>query len=91
MSIRRLAGFIVHAETVSGAKEVRASPFAAQCEAGNVRLVQGGWCATFIEELISFPSGAHDDQVDAAAGAFNKLAAPRPAMSVLAQAAARGW
>lgn len=90
-SIRNLAGFTVHAETVSGSKEVRAGPLAAQCEAGNVRLVQGGWCARFIEELISFPSGAHDDQVDAAAGAFNKLAAPRGTMSVLAQAAVRGW
>lgn len=49
-------------------------PLAAQCEAGNVRLVKGAWNRDFIEELCSFPMGAHDDQCDAAAGAFNKIA-----------------
>jgi predicted phage terminase large subunit-like protein len=73
-SVSRLAGFNVHAEPVTGAKDVRAAPFAAQCEAGNVRLVRGAWCASYIDELVSFPSGVHDDQVDASAGAFNKLA-----------------
>lgn len=90
-SVRSLAGFTVHAEPVTGAKDVRAMPFAAQCEAGNVRLVRGAWNGAFIDELMSFPSGAHDDQVDAAAGAFNKLAAPRKPGGILAQAAAKGW
>lgn len=73
-SIRNLAGFNVRAEPVTGAKDVRAAPFAAQCEAGNVRLVRGPWNASYIDELLTFPSGAHDDQVDASSGAFNKLA-----------------
>lgn len=92
VSVRNLAGFNVHAEPVTGAKEVRAAPFAAQCEAGNVRLVRGEWCSTFIDELTSFPSGAHDDQVDAVAGAFAKLTlgARRPA-GIVVQAAAKGW
>lgn len=90
-SVRSLSGFTVHAEPVTGAKDVRAAPFAAQCEAGNVRLVRGAWNGAFIDELLSFPSGAHDDQVDAAAGAFNKLAAPRKPGGILVQAAAKGW
>jgi len=90
-SVRSLAGFTVHAEPVTGAKDVRAMPFAAQCEAGNVRLVRGAWNGAFIDELMSFPSGTHDDQVDAAAGAFNKLAAPRKPGGILVQAAAKGW
>lgn len=77
-SVRRLAGFTARAEPVTGAKEVRAAPFAAQCEAGNVRLVRGAWNAAFIDELATFPAGAHDDQVDAVAGAFNKLALDPP-------------
>ena len=73
-SVRMLAGFDAHAEPVSGDKETRARPFAAQCEAGNVRLLAGGWNAALLDELASFPTGRHDDQVDGASGAFNKLA-----------------
>jgi hypothetical protein len=48
--------------------------FSAQAEAGNVRIVNGKWNTEFLEELTSFPEYKHDDQVDAATGAFNKLA-----------------
>lgn len=73
-SIANLAGFRVQAELASGDKEVRAQPFADQCEAGNVRLVAGPWNQSYIEELVSFPNGALKDQVDASSGAFNRLA-----------------
>lgn len=79
-SIRNLAGFDVHAAPVTGDKTVRAAPFAAQCEAGNVRLVRGRWCSSFIDELSVFPSTAHDDQVDAVTGAFHKLTARQSAV-----------
>ena len=73
-SLRNLAGFTVKAETVTGDKATRAMPFAAQCEARNVKLVRGSWdMSAFLEEVCSFPYGAHDDQVDAVAGAFAKL------------------
>ena len=92
--IRRLAGFNVFAERETGKKEVRASPLAAQCEAGNVKLVAGAWNDAFLEELENFPNGAHDDQVDAVSGAFSHLAATRGPMiisdSVLARAATYG-
>lgn len=72
--LRRLSRFDVHAERVTGDKETRARPFAAQCEAGNVRLVRGAWNQEFIDELCAFPQGrTHDDQVDAASGAYSKL------------------
>jgi predicted phage terminase large subunit-like protein len=63
----------VHVDRVTGQKDVRAMPFAAQCEAGNVRLVLGQWNREYIDELCAFPNGSHDDQVDASSGAFNKL------------------
>lgn len=72
---RNLAGFIVHSERATGDKETRAEPYAAQCEAGNVKLVRGKWNAQYIEELTSFPNGTFSDQVDGSSGAFNKLAA----------------
>jgi predicted phage terminase large subunit-like protein len=75
--IRLLAGFNVVAERESGSKEVRADPFSAQVNAGNVRLVRGEWNNAFIEELRAFPNGKNDDQVDGASKAFNALASKR--------------
>jgi predicted phage terminase large subunit-like protein len=72
-----LAGYAVYTERPTGSKVVRAEPLAAQCEAGNVRLVRGGWNQDFIEEFLDFPSGKNDDQVDATAAAFNALALHR--------------
>jgi predicted phage terminase large subunit-like protein len=75
ISVRELAGFNVHIERVTGDKLTRARPLAAQVEAGNVRLLRGQWNGAFLDELHAFPEGRFDDQVDAASGAFNKLAA----------------
>ena len=80
--IRELAGYPVYADKPSGSKEVRAHPFVAQAEAGNVRLIKGTWNTNYIEELITFPSGRNDDQVDASSGAFNKLHLTRKTVSV---------
>jgi len=71
---RMLAGWPVKSEIESGSKETRATPFSAQCEAGNVRLVRGAWNEDFITEACAFPNASHDDQVDSASGAFNHLA-----------------
>jgi predicted phage terminase large subunit-like protein len=71
---RMLAGYPVYAEPVTGDKAVRAEPLAAQCEAGNVRMLRGAWNSAYLDEMCAFPNGAHDDQVDGSSGAFNKLA-----------------
>ncbi|MFQ5434615.1 MAG: phage terminase large subunit [Anaerolineae bacterium] len=71
---RIFAGYPVHSETVTGSKEFRAEPFAAQCEAGNVDLVRSRWNNAYIDQLCMFPNGAHDDMVDASSGAFSKVA-----------------
>jgi predicted phage terminase large subunit-like protein len=76
---RNLAGFPVESETVSGDKVVRATPFAAQSKAGNVKIVRGEWNREFLQELTKFPNGKWKDQVDASSGAFNKLALKRGA------------
>lgn len=76
-SVRGLAGHDAHFESVSGDKQHRAEPFAAQCEAKNVSLVRGEWNAAYLNELCSFPHGRHDDQVDGSSGAFNKLCEKR--------------
>lgn len=76
----RLAGYRVQTVRESGDKATRAAPFAAQVKAGNVLVLRAAWTSHFLEELGTFPTGTHDDQVDAAAGAFTTLthAAPLP-------------
>lgn len=74
ITVKSLAGFEVSVERPTGKKEVRASPLASQAAAGNVKIIRGVWNREFIDELCTFPSGTHDDQVDAAAAAFNRLA-----------------
>ena len=67
------AGFTASFETVTGDKETNASTFSSQAQGGGVRLVRGGWNEAYIEELVAFPKGTFDDQVDASAGAYKKL------------------
>src|SRR5262245_1067241 len=56
-TIRSLAGCRVFADRVTGSKEVRAEPFAAQVQGGNVSLVAGSWVNDFLEEAEYFPRG----------------------------------
>ena len=74
-TIRNLQGYIVRADKVSGSKEVRAEPYASQVGGGNVYLLKRSWNREFIEEHRLFPNGKYKDQVDATAGAINKLIA----------------
>jgi predicted phage terminase large subunit-like protein len=87
-----LAGYAVHKDPVSGSKPTRAEPLAAQAEVGNVRLLEGAWNRDFVDEAKLFPHGKYLDQIDAAAGAFNKLAlAPPPRRMVAGANPLRGY
>lgn len=71
-----LDGFAAKFTPVTGEKEIRAEPFAAQMEAGRVMMVRAPWNAALTAELGMFPAGRHDDQVDAASDAYNALLTP---------------
>jgi predicted phage terminase large subunit-like protein len=75
---RNLIGYGVISKRPTGSKEVRAMPMAAAFESGSIELERGDWNRDFIDELCSFPTGKHDDQVDAAADAFNYLSPIQP-------------
>lgn len=78
-TVMNLAGHVVRAERVTGDKVTRSGPFAAQCEAGNVDVVQATWTEEYIAELHNFDGKAgFMDQVDASSGAFNKVAKVKP-------------
>ena len=68
-----LAGFAVSISPETGSKLARATPVAAQLEAGNLAILRAGWNFNFVEELRDFPRGRKDDQVDALSRAFARL------------------
>lgn len=72
-----LGGHTVTIQRVSGSKEARAEPFSAQVNAGNVMFLESPDAKAAIEELRVFPSGAHDDIVDALSDAYNALTKPQ--------------
>jgi len=57
-------------------KLTNALPFAARVGAKLVDVLQAHWTRDFLDELCAFNKGAHDDQVDAAAGAYAMLGGP---------------
>lgn len=73
--VKMLAGFNVKAEPISGSKELRATPFAAQWQMGNVQVLEADWNDMYFSQLESFPESKHDDLVDASSDAFNECAA----------------
>lgn len=73
-TIRRNPSYTIRADRPSGDKTLRAEPLAAQAEINNVKLIRGVWNDTFLDILTAFPTGKYKDPVDAASGAFNKLA-----------------
>ena len=72
-----LSGFDVKAEPVSGSKELRATPFAAQWQNGFVDVLIAEWNEMYFSQLESFPESKHDDMVDASSDAFNELSESR--------------
>lgn len=76
---RLLDGWTVKEIPATGAKELRAGPMAGQASAGNLTIKKAPWNAEFLAEVDSFPGGPTIDMVDAAAHAYNFLAARVPA------------
>lgn len=72
--IKALAGFDIKADPVTGSKESRATPVAAQWQNGNIQVLSAPWNLMYFSQLESFPESKHDDMVDATSDAFNELA-----------------
>lgn len=70
-------------------KTLRAKPFSAEAEHGNVYLVEGDWNGLFLDEAENF-RGSDDeknDQIDSATGAHNELQNPSGAWTFAMPAA----
>jgi phage terminase large subunit-like protein len=59
---------------VKGSKGVRLRAVSGYMEAGDVHLLKRDYIGAYLEEMASFPQGAHDDQCDATSQALSKLA-----------------
>ena len=81
-SISNLKGFRAMAHPPVGDKIWRADQLSVQVNTGNVILLRGEWNYEFIEEFRFFPVSKYKDQVDATAGAFNKLMGKKRAGAV---------
>lgn len=81
--VAMLAGWTVRTKPVTGDKTVRAAPASAQAEAGNIDVVRGPWNEEFFAELENFPTGAHDDIVDALSDAIDELTQPTARLAPL--------
>jgi predicted phage terminase large subunit-like protein len=73
----RMRPYTIDAVAPAGDKFTRAGPVAARVNAGRLAIVRGAWNRAFLDELSTFPVGAHDDQVDALSGAYAMLSAPK--------------
>jgi predicted phage terminase large subunit-like protein len=79
-SAKNLAGYKVYLQPMSreGDKITRAEPMSAQSEVQNIKILRDypsrRWNGTLLAQLADFPQGTLKDIVDAASGAFNKLA-----------------
>lgn len=76
-TVGRLRGYTVwwwKVDGTTGGKELRAEPWAAQVNAGNVIIREDeSWNEEYIREHLYWPSSRYLDQVDASAGAFQGL------------------
>lgn len=55
---------VVEMESPKDDKVTRFSAITPKCEAGRVKFLKGGYIANFMPNLLVFPNGKHDDDVD---------------------------
>lgn len=70
---KMLAGYPLEIKPVSGDKIVRAKPSSSQAEQGMIKILRADWNDDFLRTLEAFPSGAHDDDVDALSDLIDTL------------------
>lgn len=82
---RRLAGYRVFIDKVTGDKTERADTFSVQVNSGNVTLrKEAHWLEEYVGELRFFPVSTYKDQTDASSGAFGMCTKKRFKIGALA-------
>jgi predicted phage terminase large subunit-like protein len=81
-TLARETGMPVVGIAAKGSKVDRANLVTAYCESGRVSIPHGDWGEALVDELVRFPSGQHDDQVDAFVYALSRAASSAGGWSV---------
>lgn len=70
-TVRRLAGWVVAKDKVTGDKVTRADPYSVQVNESNVFVRKDAvWWQDYRNEMQFFPFGKYRDQIDSSSGAF---------------------
>lgn len=72
---KKISGIIL--VNPEGGKVSRANAASVAFEAGNVWLPETAWIGDYVEELLQFPMGSHDDRVDATSQALLRFTTRR--------------
>ncbi|MCU0481673.1 MAG: hypothetical protein MUE54_10745, partial [Anaerolineae bacterium] len=49
------------------------SCISAKFSVGVIKVIDSVWTDVYVDEMVTFPNGVHDDQVDATAGAWGMM------------------
>lgn len=71
-----LMGYQYRGIRATGSKTDRAGALVSQAEARNLYMLERPWNKALLDEASTFPTGIHDDQIDALALAVNQLIVP---------------
>jgi predicted phage terminase large subunit-like protein len=71
---RDLTGYVFHSPKASKSKLTFAKPWASLAQQKRVYVMRRPWTSELVDELVKFPNGKHDDQIDAISGAFELFA-----------------
>jgi len=55
---------VMRHKMITGDKEERVQTLEPYFESGRVKIVEGSWTAGFLQQLMIFPNGKHDEEVD---------------------------
>ena len=73
---------IIELDASSDSKITRANSIAPICESKRVKLVDGGYVSSFIDQLATFPYAKHDDKVDTLVYGVQRLLQKRNAPDI---------
>jgi predicted phage terminase large subunit-like protein len=75
---KKLANVAISGITPNGDKVQRARPMQTRARQGHLKLKRAPWNRGFINEMLTFPKGKHDDQVDTASGGLQMISDGEP-------------
>lgn len=77
MADPELVGIPIIPVPPKGDKTTRALPVQTRGRQGHIKLINGPWVPTFLEEAVRFGASGHDDQIDTFSGGLAMISTPK--------------